>query len=232
MKFQFRQLQGSLAKPMYAIKNDAADGPTIYLYDAIGDYFGISAQSFVKDLAGVDAPVINLRINSPGGDVFAAQAMSQALRDHPAKVIAHIDGVAASAATTVALAADEVVMNAGGMFMIHNAWSLAMGDYREMTKVAGMLKRANDIIAADYQRKTGKTQEEINGLMDEETWFNAEEALASGFVDRIATSEKKAKNLWDLSGYSKVPENLLKVEEPEHNIEHLQRHLTMLERIA
>jgi ATP-dependent Clp protease, protease subunit len=234
MKFQFRLLQSSAAKPTYSIKNED-DEPTIYIYDAIGDWFGISAEAFAKDMNAIDKSTIHLRINSPGGDVFAAQAMAQIIRSHKAKVVAHIDGIAASAATTIALAADEVEMSAGAQFMIHNAWSIAMGDYREMSKVSDMLKKVNDVIAADYTRKTGKTAKEIGALMDEETWFNADEALANGFIDRIASTDKKTKNMWDLTGYNKAPAHLMTPDNSTDevaSVEHLQRHLKMLERIA
>lgn len=234
MKFQFRLLQSSAAKPSYSIKNED-DEATIYIYDAIGDWFGISAEAFAKDMNAIDKKTINLRINSPGGDVFAAQAMAQIIRSHKANVIAHIDGIAASAATTIAMAADEVVMAPGAQFMIHNAWSIAMGDYREMSKVSDMLKKVNDSIAADYTRKTGKSAKDVADLMDAETWFNADEALANGFIDKIASTDKKTKNIWDLSGYNKAPTHLLNPEndaDDEINVEYLQRHLKMLERIA
>jgi ATP-dependent Clp protease protease subunit len=110
------------------------DEATIYLYDVIvndkfeEEYFGgVSAETFVKALNDITAPVIHLRINSPGGDVFAGRVMEQAIRNHASKVIAHVDGYAASAASYVAIAADEVEIAPGGFFMVHNAWTLAMG---------------------------------------------------------------------------------------------------------
>ena len=229
---QFKRLQNIAAKPFYAVKNEA-DMPTIYLYEAIGSFFGVTAEEFAKDLEALrDKPVIALRINSPGGDVFAAKAMAQLLRDHPAKVVAYIDGIAASAATTVANGADEVIIATGAMYMIHNAWTFAGGDYREFEKTAQLLKKVNDTIAADYVAKTGKDPEQIANWMNEETWFSAQEAVDNGFANALAQQESsgQARNLWDLTGYSKAPANLMDVQaEPDPDIENMQRHLRMLE---
>jgi ATP-dependent Clp protease protease subunit len=122
---------------------------TLYIYDAIvsseweAEYWGgVCPQQIVPQLLALDAQVINLRINSPGGDVFAAQAICTALKQHKAKVIAHIDGVAASAATSIACACDEVVMADGAMYMIHNAWTIAMGDRNDFLETASCSKRS------------------------------------------------------------------------------------------
>lgn len=160
---------------------------TLYVYDAIGAWFGISASDFVQALAGVKAKLLHLRIDSPGGSVFEAEVMQTALQQHPARVIAHIDGLAASAATTLALGADEVEISDGGMFMVHNAWNIAIGNKKDMLDSAALLEKIDANIAADYQRKTGASAEQIAEWMDAETWFSAAEALTHGFVDRIYT---------------------------------------------
>ena len=103
-------------------KAATATEETLYLYDEIG-YWGIDAKQFVEDLNKLDADTIHLRINSPGGDVFAAKAMQTALMQHDAKVVAHVDGLAASAASVVAMGADEIEMVDGGFMMIHKALS-------------------------------------------------------------------------------------------------------------
>src|SRR5690606_23555112 len=110
--------------------NAAGDTATVWLYDVIGAdaWGGISASQFVQDVARIQAPVIHLRINSPGGDVFDARAMVTALREHPARIVAHIDGLAASAASYIALAADDVQMSDGAFLMIHNAWGIVLGN--------------------------------------------------------------------------------------------------------
>ena len=163
----------------------AKDEATVYLYDAIDPYWGIDAGEFVKSLSEVTAKTIHLRINSPGGSVFDAEAIQTALQQHKARVVAHIDGMAASAATYVALAADEVEMSDGAMFMIHNAWTFAFGNASELVDTAALLEKIDANILRDYQSKTGASAEQIKTWMDNETWFTAQEALANGFVDRV-----------------------------------------------
>jgi ATP-dependent protease ClpP protease subunit len=163
------------------------DEATLYVYDAIGAWFGIAAADFVQALADIKAGTIHLRIDSPGGSVFEAEAMQTALQQHPARVIAHIDGLAASAATTLALGAEEIEISDGGVFMIHNAWNLAIGNKDDMREAAAFLEKIDANIAADYQRKTGASPEQIKEWMDAEAWFSSAEALEHGFVDRIYT---------------------------------------------
>lgn len=210
---------------------------TVYLYDIVGeDWFGgVSAKDFVPQLNALDADTIHLRINSPGGDVFDARAIATALKNHKANVIAHIDGQAASAATYIALAADEVEMADGGFFMIHNAWTMAMGNAADLTETAALLDKVDATIVADYQRKTGKPAEQIAQWMADTTWFTAQEAVDHGFVDRIMEGQKAAKNLWNMDAYGNAPAALMnKDEEPEPEFDRtaLERRLSLLERIA
>lgn len=174
-------------KPLLLSPQAKTDGDeaTVYVYDAIGSWFGIAAADFVMALADIMAKTIHLRIDSPGGSVFEAEVMQTALQQHPARVIAHIDGLAASAATTLALGADEIEISDGGVFMIHNAWNIAIGNKDDMLEAAAFLEKIDANIAADYRRKTGASQEQIKEWMDGETWFSAAEALEHGFVDRI-----------------------------------------------
>lgn len=176
----------------YEIKNESADESTIYLYDVIGeDWFGgISAQQFAEDLSEINSSTIHLRINSPGGNVFDARAMQVALNQHDAKIIAHIDGLAASAATYIMLAADEIEAVEGALIMIHNAWGLAIGNKNDMTKMADTLAKIDEGIANDYINKTGQSANQIETWMNDETDFTAQEALDNGFIDRIYTSPK------------------------------------------
>lgn len=170
-------------------KTDGEDA-TIYLYDAIGGWFGIAAADFVQELNGLKAKTIHLRVNSPGGSVFEAEAIQTAIQQHGSKVVAHIDGMAASAATYVALAADEVEISDGAMFMIHRASGLSWGNAEDLLHLATLLEKIDANLVADYQRKTGKTPEEIMDWMKAETWFSSAEALEHGFVDRIYTKSK------------------------------------------
>jgi ATP-dependent Clp protease protease subunit len=190
-------------------KGDEAE---VFLYDAIvsteaeAEWFGgVAPESFVKALRAIDAKTINLRINSPGGSVFAARAIEQALRDHPAKVIAHIDGLAASAATFIAMAADEVVMGKGALFMIHKAWTGMYGNADDMRAEADLLDKIDGTLAGTYAERTGKTADEVAAWMAAETWFTADEAVEAGFADRVAESAS-AKTEWNLSAYAKAPQ--------------------------
>lgn len=184
----------------------------IFLYDAIvsseieAEYWGgVAPESFVKAVYGVDkAATIHLRINSPGGSVFAARSMEQALRDHKGKVIVHIDGLAASAATFIAMAGDEVIMSKGALFMIHKAWTGLWANADGLRKEAELLDKIDGTLAETYADKTGKDVSAISEWMAAETWFTAQEALDAGFATSIAEAEAKA-GAWNLSAYDNAP---------------------------
>lgn len=176
--------------PVY---NAAKSEATVYIYDAIGGWFGIDPREWVPEFNSITAKTIHLRINSPGGSVFDAQAMKTAIAQHPSRVVAHVDGMAASAATTLAIAAREVEMTNGAMFMIHNAWGLIAGGAEDLEAYADLLRKATGAIAQDYVRKTGKSEKQVRQWMDAETWFTAEEAKRHGFVDRIFEDKPAAR---------------------------------------
>lgn len=184
------------------------DEATIYLYDVIvsDDFWGgVSALTFAKELAATKTPVINLRINSPGGDVFAARAMESAIREHSSTIVAHIDGEAASAATYVAIAADKVKISEGGFFMVHKAWSIALGNADDMLQMAALLEKVDEALVTTYANHTGKSADEIRQWMAAETWFTAQEALDAGFVDEITAAPVRNQHRWDLSAYARAP---------------------------
>lgn len=183
----------------------------IMLYDQIG-WFGITADDFVREVKAITATEIHLRVDSPGGDVFMARAMKTALEQHPAKVIAHVDGLAASAASYLILAADEIEIAQGAFVMIHNAWSLTMGDHREHSVSVGILVKIDGSIQADYAKKSGKDVADFKELMNAETWLDAEDALAMGLVDRIYEKEGGVANRYDLAIFDNVPTALTKPE--------------------
>ena len=162
-----------------AAKDDGSEAE-IFLYDAIvsdeleAEWFGgVAPQSFVKALREITASTIHLRINSPGGAVFGARAIEQALREHPANIIAHIDGLAASAATFVAMAADQVVMNKGALFMIHKAWTFAT-ETPMSSWLADLLDKIDGTLCADVRRPHQAGSKTIEEWMAAETWFTAD----------------------------------------------------------
>lgn len=178
----------------------------VYLYDVIDAWFGVSAQMMVDALKSASGKTVHLHINSPGGDVFESVAMATAIAAHDGDVIAHIDGVAASAATRVALAAKEVRIADSGLMMIHNSWTIAWGNSEEIRKTADLLDKVDTGIVADYTRKTGASEQQVRDWMAAETWFTAQEALDNKFVDAIdATTQGAANKAWDLSAYQNAP---------------------------
>lgn len=193
----------------YRISNASTDEATIYIYDVIGMDFwtgeGITAQQFAKDLDSIKASTINLRINSPGGDAFEARAMVTAMARHPATFNAYIDSVAASAATGIAANCAKVEMAPGSLYMIHNAWTFAMGDKRDMTSTANLLAQIDGFIAKDYANKSGAAIDQITAWMDAETWFDPEQAVSAGFADAIGTGAPKNCAKWNLSAYNNAP---------------------------
>ncbi|PNG27012.1 head maturation protease, ClpP-related [Methylocella silvestris] len=186
---------------------DIDGAATIYVYDAIG-YGGVEAADAVKAIAAIKASRINLRINSPGGDVFEARAIKTALDQHPAQVTAYVDGLAASAASFLMLAGDEIQIAPGAFVMIHNAWGLAIGDAREMRATAQLLDQVTASIRNDYSARTGLDDLTIAKMMDDETWLEANDAVARGFATSLMPKPAKAAaqaRAFDLSAYANAP---------------------------
>jgi len=177
--------------------NAAKDEATVFVFDAIGSWYGLDPREWVPAFNAIKAKTIHIRFNSPGGSVFDAEAMRTAISQHKSKTISHIDGYAASAASTLALAADEVEISSGGMLMIHDAWCATMGRAQDLEACAVMLRKTTATIASAYALRTRKSEKQIRAWMDAETWFTAEEAKRHGFVDRIFTPGGQASNAAD-----------------------------------
>ncbi len=201
-----------------------AEGDTIFLYDVIVGsddeaewWGGVSPGAFARQLSGMSGTV-HLRVNSPGGDVFAGQAMAQAIREYADDIVVHVDGLAASAASYVAIAGSKVVMAPGAMLMIHDAWTFAIGNGEELRQTAALLDKIDGSIAEAYAAKSGKPAADFAALMDAETWFTAQEAIDQGLADEIAEESKsKAKDSarWDLSAFTRPPAAETVQEEPD-----------------
>jgi ATP-dependent Clp protease protease subunit len=200
----YRDNAGRAKQPVNLVRNESE--ATIYIYDVIDAYWGISAKGVVDALTqAAGATTLHIRINSPGGDVMESRAIIEAIKRFSGKTIAHIDGLAASAATSVALAAEEVDISDGGFFMIHNASGMVWGDKTDMRETADLLEKVEGVIVAEYAAETGQEPAKIIEWMDAETWFTAQEAIDAGFVDRLAPTAAKAKNTWNLSAFAKAP---------------------------
>lgn len=158
----------------------------VFLYDAIGGLSGVSASEFVQALNDIDADVIEVHINCPGGSVYDGIAIMNALRQHPARVVSFVDGLAASAASCIAVGgAEEVVMAENAELMIHDAWGACMGDAAEMQRMADDLERISSNIASVYARKAGGDVPQWRSAMLAETWYSADEAVVAGLADRV-----------------------------------------------
>lgn len=210
----YRDNVGVAPRPVNLVRNDG--DPAIFIYAMIGGEEGVSALQVadaVNQAAG--AEVLHVFINSPGGDVFESRAIMAALARFPGKKIAHIDSLCASAATSIAMACNEIEMADGAFFMIHNAMGIAFGDKNSMRERADLLEKVEGSIVADYTARTGKTPEEVSALMNEETWFSASEALEHGFVDRVTAAPAAAGATWNLAAYAKAPAPLQNVAPPQ-----------------
>lgn len=192
-----------------AVKADEGDGvATIRLYDPIdswGGEWGVSAKEFADalDELGDDVGEIRLHINSPGGEVFEGIAILNALRNHDAKVTTVVDGLAASAASFIAMAGDEVIMGRNAELMIHDAWGICIGNAEDMRDLAGRLDHLSDNIASVYAEKAGGGVAAWREHMLTETWYSAEEAVEAGLADRVQTAKStKTKNTFDLSVFN------------------------------
>jgi ATP-dependent Clp protease, protease subunit len=214
----------------------AGDETTVYLYDPIvGDrataewWGGVCPQDFVPAVRAIKGD-FTLRVNCPGGDVFGAEAMAQALREHPGHVRAIVEGLAASAATSITCACDEVLITPSSQFMVHEAWTLALGNKRDMRAVADLLEQVDDGLVAEYVRRTGKTEAEVRAWIEAETWFSAQAAVDARFCDSVLDSKaagtkaatsaraqaqpQAQARTWHLSAYERAPQPATPAAEP------------------
>ncbi len=189
-----------------------ADGATLWLYDVIASdddeamyWGGISPKQFIAALAQTTGPV-TLRINSPGGSVFGAQAMVAAMRAHAEPITARVDSLAASAASVIAVEASALEMVQGAMLMVHRAWGMAIGNEQDMRETADLLAKIDGTIADTYALRSGKDKAAWLDIMAAETWFDAQEAVAAGLADRLIDENlQRPAAQWDLSAYKAAP---------------------------
>ncbi|MET3349636.1 UNVERIFIED_ORG: ATP-dependent protease ClpP protease subunit [Arthrobacter sp. UYEF1] len=189
--------------PWFRMETDeAGTSAEVYIYDVIDSFWGVNAADFVRELQALDVDTINLRVNSPGGSVYDGVAIMNALRRHPANIIATVDGLAASAASFIIQAADEVVMGKNTELMIHDASAICWGNAKDMADTAQILDRISGTIAGIYAERAGGTADEWREAMLAETWYTAEEAVTAGLADRVDTGDEAdpdATNRFDLS---------------------------------
>ena len=213
-------------KNWYSISNKNESVIDISIHDEIGGW-GISASDFISELRShKNATAINLSIHSPGGSVLDGFAMYNALKSHPAKVHGHVEGLAASAASFVLMAADTISMPEDSFIMIHNAWTFVGGDSEELRSVAATMDKLQDSIVNIYEKRTGMEEQAIRDMMSEETWLNAVDSLEHGFIDTITGALKVAANLNGFSKHFKsLPVNQEKTIDSIESIKDFERYL-------
>ena len=198
-------------KSWYTIR--ARDGGAeVLIYDEIGAY-GVSAKGFLAELGALpEEAAIDLRLNSPGGSVFDAVAIHNALSRHAGTVTVWIDGIAASAASYVAMAGDAIVMPENAFLMIHDPSGLVMGTAADMREMAGTLDKIAAGMTRGYAGRSGKTEDEIAALMAAETWFSAAEALDAGLATQLAEPVRIAAS-FDIARFRNAPPELVEAVE-------------------
>lgn len=206
----FRSLQHAVILALNprdeVVEQPESDNTVLELYNYIGEG-GITASDLRRKMDRVRTSMVTLRINSGGGDVFEGFAIYNDLRAYKKKVRVEIAGLAASAASLIAMAADEIVMEKSSFLMIHNAWVLAMGDKNDLRKAADVLDQIDAGLRDVYVARTGNTKNAITKMMDEETWFSADEAIKAGFADSIIADPVAPKNstVYDVSACANTP---------------------------
>jgi ATP-dependent Clp protease protease subunit len=182
----------------YVVKAKANQSAEILIYEDVGEgwFGGVSAKRFADDLRALgDVKTLDVRINSYGGDVFDGIAIYQQLVKHKAKVTTHIDGVAASIASVIAMAGTEIHIAEAGWLMIHDAWGMSVGNATEMRRQADLLDSVTGQIAGVYEARTKQPMPKLRSWMSEEKWFSASEALEVGFATNMAENLRMAAHL-------------------------------------
>ena len=174
-----------------------ADAPAeILVYDVIGaDWFGdgVTAKGVLAALADAEGGPVRVRINSPGGDVFEGLAIYNSLKAYPGAVDVVVDGLAASAASVIAMAGSSVTMNQGTMLMIHNASTIGIGNRHDMAATAGVLGKIDGQLAEIYAQFSGRDAEDFATMMDAETYMTADEAKTEGLATAVLEAPKRPK---------------------------------------
>lgn len=176
---------------------DDQEERTISVYDVIGyDYWtgeGVTAKRISAALRSMGKGPVTVNVNSPGGDMFEGLAIYNLLREHDGEVTVKVLGLAASAASVIAMAGDNVQIARAGFLMIHNAWVMAIGNRHDLVEVANTLKPFDDAMAGIYAARTGQDAKAMAKLMDAETWIGGETAVEDGFADELLPSDQVKK---------------------------------------
>lgn len=202
-----------MKKTWFKVENSANTEKKVQIYDEIGGW-GIRAIDLINEINSGDAMLpLNVYINSPGGDLVEALAIFNAIKRYEGDTTIYVDGIAASAASYIAMAFDKVVMPKNTMMMIHDPISYAVGNADEMRDTADLLDKFKNSIISGYADKSGKSAEEISTLLSNETWISADEALEMGFADEVIDPIEVVaiSKVWN---FKNAPQNLIEQEQP------------------
>jgi len=207
-----------MKKTWFKVENLTNTEKKILIYDEIGGW-GIRAIDLINEINSGDTKLpLNVYINSPGGDLIEALAIFNAIKRYEGETVAYVDGIAASAASYIAMAFDKVVMPKNTMLMIHDPISYAFGNADDMRETADILDKFKNSIIAGYADKSGKSAEEISALLSNETWISADEALEMGFADEVIDPIEVVaiSKVWN---FKNAPTNLIEQLAPAEIIE-------------
>lgn len=172
----------------------ATDEAEVFIYGDIGGWWdGVQAEEFAKEIATLDVKTLNVRLNSPGGLVFDGVAIYNALARHSAKVVVSVEGIAASIASVIAMAGDEIQIAEGSRFMIHDPWTFAMGNAADLRAEADVLEGLKSDLIDIYTARTEQSRDDLSSWMTDETWLSARESVEKGFADTMTPAKKKEK---------------------------------------
>lgn len=180
-------------QPVNKGKDDDEVDNSISILDAIGKDFwgeGVTSKRIAAALRSIGERDVVVNINSPGGDLFEGITIYNMLRDHPKKVTVRVLGVAASAASIIAMAGDEIQVARAGFLMIHNVWVVGMGDRNDFQQMADTLSSFDDALAEVYAVRTGKEKKAISKMMDKETWLSGSQAVEEGFAHSLLAADE------------------------------------------
>ncbi|HRO20826.1 head maturation protease, ClpP-related [Alcaligenes phenolicus] len=192
-RVQFDARPDALERWEPAIRAASSEDATISVYDTIGwswEGEGVTAKRISAALRAIGGRDVTVNINSPGGDFFEGVAIYNLLRAHPHKVTVQVMGLAASAASVIAMAGDEILMGDGAFLMIHNAWAIAVGNRHDMVAASEQLAPFDAAMAEVYAARSGMTSAQTAALMDKETWINASQAVEDGFATGLMESSQ------------------------------------------
>lgn len=201
------------------MKNKTAE---VLLYEDVGGWFGVTADMFAREIKELgDVSTINLRINSNGGNVFDGVAIYNYLKSHKARVEVDIDGLAASIASIIAMAGDEIRMGDNAWLMIHDPWIVTGGTAGDLRETADMMDGIRDTLLDTYMKRATSKREEISDMMTAETWMNAGDALEHGLIDKTTESLQVAASV-KTDWFKHIPQALTqRVQEPDRRVQEI-----------